>query len=573
MTPNTHTATEPIPAPASALDQDADKAVKKIVCSSHEQYQRHVLDWLEHYRDDELFLKSLDRHFEEAAMITELNLDKAIPILESIYCPTGQGAPRDPVCMLRALLLMTLHKERGITNWVARTKEKPLLAILAGFDPDDAPGIGTYYDFINRIIDGPWRKRKEGEVRRSKYNAGGHERFLKKKKGDDEKEQRRKDQSDSQKLVDKLLPAADQPRPRDYQKLLEDLLVVIGIIPSIESGLLTDLQNLVVTGDGSILETWSSPRGKSDCDCRKEDTDDCTHPKIYQTPTAQWCYDAVHNVYKFGDRYYHLVITQNGHDFPILTLMPGGNISDYTLSLESFDRFLKSNEEHDLDMNISVFCGDGHHDSHAHYQYFEAKEVKTVIPISKNSKGTYPHLSDDGPTRLDENGVPLCPGGLPMRHHQYNKARKTHVYTCPAKRMTRENGRCVYKFHESECPLSQNCSPESNIGPLFYVRTPDNQRYFPPIPRDSKKYKEIMNLRTGSERCNSVNDSYNLEAASSNADRGLVRLYFANIVHHAVIRRMENRKSGEESPMVRSLRRYSLRGSSSAKSPSSSNSP
>ena len=275
--------------------QDAVSKHKSVPTMGHEQYQQHVRKWLERYEDDDAFQKSLDRHFKEASIITELDLDKAIPILAPLYCPTGQGQPRDAVCMFRSLLLMTLLKEPSITRWVDRTREKSLLAILAGFDPEDVPGIGTYYDFINKIIDGPYRKRLPGEIRRSEYNAKRHERHLK-KESEDKKAQRDANQSASQKLADKLLVEAGQPRKEDFQKTLEDLLVLIGILPSAEAGLIEDLHHLAVTGDGSILQTGASPNGKPTCSCRKEGVSGCSHPKRYTSPTAQWCFDSAHNV-------------------------------------------------------------------------------------------------------------------------------------------------------------------------------------------------------------------------------------------------------------------------------------
>jgi hypothetical protein len=423
----------------AVVAQNAAGKAKNVPAISHEQYRQHVRRWIEHYENDESFQKTLDRHFKEASIITELDLDRAIPIIMSLYCPTGQGKPRDGLCMLRSLLLMTLLKEPSITKWVERTREKPLLAILCGFDPEDVPGIGTYYDFINKIIDGPYRKKLSDETRRSEYNAKRHHRHLK-KESEDKKAQRDANQTASQKLADKLLAEADQPRTEDFRKILEDLLVLIGILPSVEAGLIDDLQNLAVTGDGSILQTGASSNGKPTCSCRKEGVSGCSHPKSYTSPTAKWCFDAAHGVYKFGDRYYHLIITQNGRDFPVHTLMPGGNVSDHTLSLESFDRFLKIIEEHGLDMKINIFCGDGHHDTNAHYHYFMEKSVVPIIPLSEKSKNAYPHLLNDGPARLDEDGAPLCPGGSRMRRHQYNKKKKTHVYVTAGRRLP-QNGR------------------------------------------------------------------------------------------------------------------------------------
>jgi hypothetical protein len=46
---------------------------------------------------------------------------------------------------------MTLLHIHSITNWVSNLKAFPLLALLSGFQPQDVPGVGTLYDFINRI--------------------------------------------------------------------------------------------------------------------------------------------------------------------------------------------------------------------------------------------------------------------------------------------------------------------------------------------------------------------------------------------------------------------------------------
>ena len=131
--------------------------------------------------------------------------------------------------------------------------------------------------------------------------------------------------------MQEILPQAEQPRADDFHKILEDLLILIGVVPSIEQGLITGLEHLIVSGDGSILESGASAHGKPTCSCRSEGIYDCQHDRIYSSPTATWCYDAYRDCFLFGDRYYHLITHQNGHDFPLMTIMPGGNESDYTL--------------------------------------------------------------------------------------------------------------------------------------------------------------------------------------------------------------------------------------------------
>jgi hypothetical protein len=39
----------------------------------------------------------------------------------------------------------------GITKWVDQLYRVPLYAILCGFEPSDVPGIGTFYDFFQRV--------------------------------------------------------------------------------------------------------------------------------------------------------------------------------------------------------------------------------------------------------------------------------------------------------------------------------------------------------------------------------------------------------------------------------------
>ena len=56
-------------------------------------------------------------------------------------------APRPASCMLRSLLLAMICKVTSID--ILHTQ--PLYAIISVFEPDNVPGVGTFYDFINRL--------------------------------------------------------------------------------------------------------------------------------------------------------------------------------------------------------------------------------------------------------------------------------------------------------------------------------------------------------------------------------------------------------------------------------------
>lgn len=509
----------------------------------HLEYHKHLSSCFLSFHETDDFWKLLVSYAKEFTIIANLNLDPVIPLLNSLYSPVHRAAPKDPISMLRSLLLMTSTKEASITKWVKNTRALSLYAIMAGFHPDDTPGIGTYYDFMKRLIDGPYQKPCEHRTqKKSEFISGLHRRNFQSEK-DAKKDEFDPNCSQSERLVEKLLAQANEPRPNGFEKVLEDLLFKVGILPSIQEGALSGLDHLLLSGDGSILRTAASSRGKPTCSCRSQGIYRCAHDRDYTSPTAKWCYDAYRDCYLFGDRYYHLVVHQNGHDLPLLTVMPGGNESDYTLSLKAFDRFLKAANENGLDMHIDIFCGDGHHDSCAHYRYFQEKAVSPVIPLSEKSKNVYPHLLEDRGIRLDTDGVPLCPEGVRMRHHQFDAKKRVHVYTCPVKRNTHRNGKSVYITHREECPREKDCAPDSSLAPLVYIKSEIDPRLYPPIPRDSERFKELYKERTATERGNSLIDTYHLDRSSRNADYGLIRLTLVNIVEHALIRYRDALKS------------------------------
>ncbi|MCP3972673.1 MAG: hypothetical protein GY717_20595, partial [Rhodobacteraceae bacterium] len=144
-----------------------------------------------------------------------------------------------------------------------------------------------------------------------------------------------------------------------------------------------------------------------------------------------------------------------------MTILPGGNESDFTLSLTALDRLLTLLEMQDLPLHIAIFIGDGHHDAMGIYRYLKAKGVVPVIPLGESSQpttaaaptdtdssdpaSTPPSPQDDGAAPVkhprpqvnayphitfEPDGTPLCPEGCRMRHHGYLKARAAHTFVC-----------------------------------------------------------------------------------------------------------------------------------------------
>ena len=141
------------------------------------------------------------------------------------------------------------------------------------------------------------------------------------------------------------------------------------------------------------------------------------------------------------------------------------------------------------------------------------KNIPVVIPLNKRRA----KILKDGNLNLSSNAIPLCKAGKEMRRHYFKKERMTHVYCCPIKRGSRKNGEFRYVTHREECPLDTLCEPDAVLAPTLQVCTKDNPRFYPVIPRGSKRYKKLTKERTGTDRSNSFNikplPSFSIRAA------------------------------------------------------------
>ena len=524
---------------------------------SHQQYAENLcnnlIKWLKR-RSRRL----LHEWFQATLVLMGLNLESARPILESLYSSDPRGCPPyDPVPMLRALLLMTLLRYESIPKWVKAMKAKPRLARIAGFEPHNVPAVGTFYLFIDRLEDGPYQKPSEyqamHQIRPSKLRKGKHLRNL-----TSEKEQREKDKqadmaeydSITQKLGDDLKAREDQPRPDDITRRLEDILISCAVIPSAERGLLGNTEAITVSGDGSALVTGANTNGKPACECRDNGIYNCNCARYYSDTTADWGYDAYRECYYFGHTYYQHVVSTNGHDLPLHVSISRASETDFTLSMKSMDSLRKALKEHGLNWKIQNAVYDSGHDATGIYEYLMEDGITPIIALNPRS-GTYPSPTGTA-HKVNENGVPICPGGKLMRRMGLDPNRHRIYYGCPVKRSThRKDQGHIYINHIDECPNGVLCQPDTKHGPVVYTKTTDDPRLYPPVPRASPRHKKLMNLRSGCERSNSMKkEVYGLGDRPCRSDTHfLVRLYLVSIIEHAKAWLAEDRKQLGDDPV------------------------
>jgi hypothetical protein len=536
-----------------------------MILSTHDAYLSHLSSQFSAHADDRRFWEALGTYTEELSCLLELSLDPVREALDALYCPTGQGDPRDPVTLLRSWLLMALCREGSPTVWARRLRREPVLAVLAGFVPGDTPGASTHRDFLARLADGPYAVRSRQDVPLSQQLAGRHRRRL-----DDATKARREAAEaaglqQSALLADVLLTAQTQPEnPYTVQARLEQLFLELGLKPTMAANLLPEA--LTVAGDGTVEESAASKQGFRACACPAGSR--CGCQRDYLSATAQFCYNQQHG-WRFGDRSYTISVHVNGRDIPLMTILPGGNESDFTLSLTALDRLLTLLEMQALPLRIAIFIGDGHHDAIGIYRYLTAKGIVPIIPLGEASQPpaappepgttpappTTPTSTPATPTvqprpqvaaypniTFEPDGTPLCPGGCRMRHHTYLKARAAHIFACPA---LRTNGAGERIFYAEECPFKARCTPEDKaMGLTHYIKSEADLRLFPPISRESRRFKDLYAHRSGTERENALADSYHLDRRHRNAAFVLIRLTFVNISKHARLREAQCHPAG-----------------------------
>ena len=116
----------------------------------HTAYQTFVLGNLrKYYPDPTVFAKST---WDIIERFWNLDLSYTDELLRGKYSVFGPK-PRTPSCMQRSYLLSIDFKVHSLTDWAAQLKINPLYAILSGFQFGDTPGVGTFYDFLDRLWD------------------------------------------------------------------------------------------------------------------------------------------------------------------------------------------------------------------------------------------------------------------------------------------------------------------------------------------------------------------------------------------------------------------------------------
>ena len=440
--------------------------LKPVNPGGHAAYQAKLISLLKQYYPDAFvrFSPSIWNIIERFYAMDLTKVDELMADRYSIFGP----APRLPSDMIRSMMLALVMKNTSFTSWSMELKVNPLAAIISGFHPDDTPGVGTFYDFCDRL----WLSDKDNL---SDHAQPRKQRKVKKPKNPDDKAEPVEDLT-----VADLIPVLEStPLSTDQPYALLFRIFHEIFLKGSENRGLTDLNNLVLSGDGTEVEASARNRYRKLCKCNERN---CSCNRWYSQPDIDCGYDSSRHKHYYGYDLYMMTAADSGNDLPVFPLLNRASMHDsfgLCYTFHAMKAFLKES-------NVSEILLDSAHDVMAIYQFCQKNSITAIIDL--NERGGVSFKYKDTYT-IGKDGIPVCQAGLKMIRDGYEKNRMRYKFRYP------ESHHCDGIHCEYTCS-------DSPYGLVVHVATKDNPRIFTVPTRDSKEWKLKYNKRTSSERCN-----------------------------------------------------------------------
>lgn len=469
---------------------------------------------------------------ESVTPIEKFISDFAYPILTSPYSPNRGRPARCPLCMLRSCLAMMLCGVTSFDVWVSMMRDDPFYALVSGFLPEDVPGVGTFYDFQDHLLK---RLRQPHTTKRRPYRSRNQ-----RDKADCHKDKNdlRPHRDIANRLADRLLACPFQPATLTavltgkgdfsalptWQQTLQALFYAYFVARSIDLKLI-DMENLYVAGDGAKLPTWANPRGKKLCTCDnrgKKPEDHCQCHRAYRDSWALWGWDSYRECWVYGHSFYELTAYSLLHccQLPLVVSIADCNRHD---SVHGLATLYHGRETFGLPIQTASL--DAAHDALGLYRLATTRwHMALVVPLNERNKG---NLQYAGPLHLDENGIPICPLGEPMKRWGFCPDRLRIKCRCPLAAAKKTPDVVT-------CPHFGNGCSGSPYGRVIYTYPRENYRLHTLIRRDSLLWQCHKDARSCAERSvkRKKYDFHLLQTRTAGRYRWLFRIMLAAMCQH-----------------------------------------
>lgn len=412
-------------------------------------------------------LEALKEYQETLDMFQHLNFDSSHDHLASLYSTTGRPALAQ-IELLRACVFCAYYA----MSWerlIHRLHHRSVYRLIIGIDKENIPTLPSFYAISRRLIPSGEKTMVRQPKKRKPVNP-----FKKNEKMPESKKNRTE-------RVAKLVRKADFNAFRP-ERHLQKLFKHVSVDSSIRAGILDNA--LYISGDGTCVHTGASSYGRKTCHCRQKGIFSCLCPRRYSDPLADYGWDSYKEHYFYGHTAY-LLSTYNQElacDLPLYLKMVSAKRHDSVTAMISLAEFCQLQ----LELTFNGFLSDSASDNYETYRLLKEWDIPAFIALNDRKQGHFKYKQLD----INNEGIPICEGGLPMVFDGRDYTRHRNKFRCPAKA-----SKCV------ACPLRAPCS-QSDYGRTVYTKTDDNPRFFTEVPRQSAKWRSVMKQRTSIERIN-----------------------------------------------------------------------
>ena len=408
--------------------------------------------------------------------------------------------PRSPSCMFRALLVMILFRVPRLTQWVDMMRTAPVYSILCGFDPENVPGVGTFYDFMYRL----WDRKKPN----FSPNVKPMPKRVTKPKGKGQKADSVETETVAE-LIQRMASTAYDIDSEAFATLIKIFRYCFLDI-SIQKGLI-DLKDFTIAGDGTPVVTSMRFRTHRVCDCASKGIFNCDCDRYFSQPDTNIGWDSSRDRFYAGYDLY--LLTDARSDLPLFPYLNQASRHDSHGFCDTFFRF----RAYMPDLKPSALLLDSAHDSMAMYRFCRDQGITPYIDL--NPGNTKSETEYDGIT-LDRDGVPICKEGHRMNTNGNDLVRQYAKFRCPM-------------MEKGTCTCEKPCS-DAKYGRTHSIPLATNIRLYNVPPRGSDKWKGMYNKRTASERCNKrLKIDFQLEQAHHRKTMfWYIRVYLIMMVQH-----------------------------------------
>lgn len=372
--------------------------------------------------------------------------------------------------MLRSYLLSIQFKIFSLTDWAARLKISPLFAIVSGFEYHDTPGVGTFYDFLDRL----WLSDED--------NFSPHLRMPKPKVKKPSKKGTKAASVEKVTVEELLSQFAEKPvSPDQPYSLLLQLYKQQFLDVSIQKGLLNP-ESLALAGDGTPVNTSARVRRRRLCNCLEKGIRDCSCQRYYSQPDCDIGWDSSRYCFYHGYDLYLFTASDSESNLPVFPLLGPASRHDSLGFLHAFfsmKTFLPQ-------IRISKLLLDSAHDAMPIYEYCRNHSITPFIDLNEKRGIKLKYKAD---FTIGDDGIPICPAGRKMNHDGVERKKHRIKFRCPL--ASRKYG----------CSCTTPCS-DSKYGRTVHLQMKDNPRIFNIPPRGGEEWKTEYNARTSSERSN-----------------------------------------------------------------------